>query len=113
VLVAASPSPPRSLKLLQFFDVALYTTKSRYSSLRKDRSVSTSADNLDRSVFDQREIMSLPSSGFRISKRFISGFKVLLNPKALRGLFRSHSDRGHERYRRAGISASACLIQRL
>jgi hypothetical protein len=56
--------------------------------------------------------MSLLSSGFRISTRFISGFKVLLNPKALRGLFRSHSDGGPGRYRGAGISASASLIQK-
>jgi O-antigen/teichoic acid export membrane protein len=56
--------------------------------------------------------MSLPSSDTLFARRLVSGFKVLLHPKALRGLIRSHSDHGHERYRRAGISASATLVQK-
>jgi O-antigen/teichoic acid export membrane protein len=64
------------------------------------------------SLFDQREIMLLPSSGAPYVKRFVNGFKLLLHPKALRGLLQSHSDRGRERYRRAGITASASLLQK-
>jgi O-antigen/teichoic acid export membrane protein len=56
--------------------------------------------------------MSLRYSGWPIAERFICGLKVFLDPKNVRGVFRSRSDRGHERYRRAGISASASLIQK-
>lgn len=56
--------------------------------------------------------MSLHLPEHPFAKRLVSGWKDLRDPKTLRGLFRSHSDRGHERYRRASITASASLIQK-
>ena len=38
--------------------------------------------------------------------------KYLWNPKALFGVLKPHPDRGRERYRRAGLSGSASLIQK-
>ena len=56
--------------------------------------------------------MSLRSSSSVVTQRLVNGCKLLLNPKTLRGLRHASSDRGRERYRRAGISASASLIQK-
>lgn len=56
-------------------------------------------------------MLSLPSSSV-VVKRLVSGFRLLLNPKVLRGLLDASEDRGRERYRRAGMSASASLIQK-
>jgi O-antigen/teichoic acid export membrane protein len=56
--------------------------------------------------------MSLRSSSSVVAQRLVNGCKLLLNPKTLRRLRHASSDRGRERYRRAGISASASLIQK-
>lgn len=46
------------------------------------------------------------------AKRIANRVRGLSNPRALRALLKSSSDPGRERYRRAGITGSASLIQR-
>lgn len=46
------------------------------------------------------------------AKRTASRVIGLMNPRALRSLFKAHHNPGHERYRRASITASASLIQK-
>ncbi|HEV2274431.1 MAG TPA: oligosaccharide flippase family protein [Acidobacteriaceae bacterium] len=55
--------------------------------------------------------MQLSSTPLRM-RQMISRAKVALNPTTLKGIFKSTSDRGKERYRKAGITASASLIQK-
>ncbi len=56
--------------------------------------------------------MPLPSSTPPFITRLAGGLRYLKNPKALNGLFKPNPDRGRERYRRAGITGSASLIQK-
>jgi O-antigen/teichoic acid export membrane protein len=55
----------------------------------------------------------LLSSAVPLAKRVVRGIKGQLSPKGLRASFRSRSDRGSERYRRASITTAASLIQKL
>ena len=45
-------------------------------------------------------------------KRIVIRARGLMNPRALRSVFKIHANPGHERYRRASVTAGASLIQK-
>jgi O-antigen/teichoic acid export membrane protein len=54
----------------------------------------------------------LPSDGLASPKRLIGALKTLSNPSALKSLLKKTDDRGRERYRRAGITASSSFVSK-